>query len=69
MVYGPFDTTVTNLRTGEVLEYSLPPERAVVCAAYQECGNYNTWSYDFTRARLTPTGRFVVCGHHAARMQ
>ena len=35
-------TRVLNLATRQEWVYSLPPEKAVVCAAEQELGNWNT---------------------------
>jgi hypothetical protein len=54
---------VLNLSTGKVQHYSCPPQTAVVCADEQSRGNYNTWDYDLTRARLI-NDRTWVCGDH-----
>lgn len=50
-----------------VLEYSLPPEKAVVCAFEQSRGNHNTWTYNFNQAKKCPNFGTWVCGHFAAR--
>lgn len=55
---------VLNLLTGETRHYSCPPREAVVCAAEQERGNWNTWTYDFSRARANL--RTVSCGEWTA---
>ena len=60
-------TTVTNLSTGETMVYSLSPEKAVVCAFEQETRkNNNTWEYDFTKARISASGKTVSCGDWCA---
>ena len=42
---------VFNLRTGRRVEYRCcTPREAVVCADEQSRGNWNTWTYDFTKA-------------------
>ncbi|WP_018234366.1 hypothetical protein [Thioalkalivibrio thiocyanodenitrificans] len=56
-------TRVINMSTEQELSYSLPPEKAVVCAHEQYSRrNWNTWSYDFSKARASVSGRTVSCG-------
>lgn len=66
--YDTMTTTVYQLGTDLELTYSLPPERAVVCAYYQhQRHDYNTTAYDWTLAKATPSGRTIVCGDFVAR--
>ena len=60
-------TIVHNLATGAEIGYCLPPEKAVVCAFEQETRkNCNTWAYDFSKARVSNSGRTVSCGDWVA---
>lgn len=57
---------VLNLSTQQELTYcGISPEQAVVCADYQSRGNFNTWTYDYSRAQRGPSGRTVSCGDWA----
>ena len=60
-------THVLDLRTGTyTYTYTLPADQAVVCAWYQDQGDYNTWGYDFNKAIFHPSGRSVHCGNFSA---
>ena len=62
-------TEVMDLRTGHKTLYSLPPEKAVVCAFEQvEKHNNNTWDYDYSQAVVSKSGKTVCCGDFAAPM-
>lgn len=65
-VAGYRETEAVNLATGERLWYSLPPEKAVVCAHEYSRGNKNTWAYDFTKAQRSTSGKTWICGDWAA---
>jgi hypothetical protein len=56
--------TVRNLRTGAERVYvGFTPAQAVVAAYYQtETGNDNTYMYDWSKAKVTDSGKTVVCG-------
>jgi hypothetical protein len=56
--------TVRNLRTGAERVYvGFTPAQAVVAAYYQtETGNDNTWMYDWSKAKVTDSGKTVTCG-------
>jgi len=52
---------VRNMITEEVSTYvGISPERAVVCAHEQSKKNYNTWDYDFSKAKRV--GNKAYCG-------
>ena len=68
---------VTNLKTGETLEYSCHPRQAVVAAHHQfpegvkaqttksgalKVADANTWDYDLSEAKVTANGRTTYCG-------
>lgn len=60
-------TKVLNLSTGEELVYSLPPEKAVVSAYCRETlKNRNWWTYDWSLAKVSKSGKTVCCGDFAA---
>jgi hypothetical protein len=59
-------TTVRNLATGEEHTYTLPPEKAVVCAWYQEKNNWNTWDYDYENAPVIEDKETLTCGDWCA---
>lgn len=50
-------TEVMNLATGEQKVYTLPPEKALRAAYFQERGDYNTWEYDKKEAPAIKRGR------------
>lgn len=54
---------VMNLLTGEVQIFSCEPALAVVAADEQSRGNFNTWTYDKSRARVSKTGKTISCGN------
>lgn len=65
-------TVVYELNGHRSLIYTVPPEKAVVDAYYQhELNNYNTWEYDYSKAKHAvyhnPELRVVYCGNFAAR--
>jgi hypothetical protein len=55
-------TKVIDLRTGDRQYYSLPPNRAVVCAYRQSIGDWNTADYDYSIAKVSQSGKTVACG-------
>lgn len=60
-------TKVVNLATLDELTYSLLPERAVVVAyMVQTKRNHNWWTYDWTLAKVSKSGKTVCCGDFAA---
>lgn len=59
-------TRVLNLATRQEWVYSLAPEMAVVCAAEQERGNWNTWEYDLSTLRQEHKLP-VIYGEHTVR--
>lgn len=61
---------VLDLNTGKYLIYSgITPAEAVVAAHEQSKGNFNTWSYDFTQAKVGPSGMTVLCGDFSAMLE
>ena len=49
--------------------YNLPPEEAVVDAYYQYAKHkFNTWEYDYSLARYSPSKKTVYCGDFSARV-
>lgn len=61
-------TRVINLKTGGETYYTITPEKAVVCAYNQSRGNYNSFSYDFSIAKKSASGKTVSCGDFAAML-
>lgn len=58
---------VLNLATGmEIFFHGISPEKAVVCAYEQSLSNWNTWSYDFSKAVISNSGKTVSCGDFCA---
>jgi hypothetical protein len=58
---------VLNLSTGKERHYvGLTPAQAVVTAAEQEAGNYDATKYDYSRAKLSPSGGTVAYGDWTA---
>jgi hypothetical protein len=62
-------TTVFNLSTGDVKQYSLPPREAVIAAWEQEKRNYNTWDYGKSKAPLTIGNKTIAAGDWCARLE
>ena len=64
-------TRVLNLDTGVTLNYSIPPQQAVVAAFEQARGNWNTWAYpaNHSKLRFGPSGKTVSCGPFCAMLQ
>jgi hypothetical protein len=60
--------TTMNLSTGAERVYvGLTPAQAVVAAYYQaEIGNFNTWNYDWSKAKVSDSGKTVACGDWTA---
>ncbi len=54
--------------TGEIQIFHLPPQAAVVAAYEQARGNWTTWSYDYSRAKVECGGQMVCCGAFSARL-
>jgi len=52
-------TKVYNLLTGVELIYSISPQAAVIAAWEQDRGNFNTWTYERSKAPVEH-GRFSV---------
>lgn len=61
-------TTVRNLATGEIRQYSQPPEKAVVLAFYQSKRNMNWWAYPDWSVLFGPSGKTVFRGDWAAHL-
>lgn len=62
-------TKVLNLSTNEELLYSLPPRQAVVAAFEQKIRhNYNIFTYDYSKAKISQSGKTVSCGDFCAIM-
>ena len=61
-------TNVMDLRTGNYTVYSCAPREAVVCAYEQDRRNWNTWTYNFSIARIGPSGLTVSCGDFSAML-
>ena len=59
-------TRTMNLNTGIERFYLLDPKEAVVCAFNQSNHNYNTWDYDFNKAKVSKSGSSVSCGDWVA---
>ena len=59
-------TKVVCLGTGEIQAFSQPPQAAVVAAYEQARGNWNTWLYDYSQAKMGPSGAVVCCGEFCA---
>lgn len=58
---------VLNLSTGKERHYvGLTPAQAVVTAAEQEAGNYDTAKYGYSKAKLSPGGGTVAYGDWTA---
>ena len=63
-------TVVYQLGTRSAYIYTVPPEKAVVCAYYQYVkNNFNTWEYDYSLARYSVSARTVYCGDFAAKAE
>lgn len=61
--------TVVNLSTGAERVYmGLTPAQAVVAAHEQaDRGNFNTWNYDWTKAKVSDSRETVACGDWTAK--
>lgn len=63
--------TVRDLRSDLKITYvGISPKMAVVCA-YEtfDRHNYNDWTYDFSKARVSKSGKTVSCGDFCALME
>lgn len=60
---------VVNLATGQEVEYGGPTPQQAVVNAYEQFtrGNWNTWEYDYSQAKLTPSGLHWNCGDWTCR--
>ena len=57
---------VVNLDNGDKYLYSVLPEKAVVNAWYQSKGDYDWWTYDYSLAQYSESGKTVHCGSFVA---
>lgn len=60
-------TLVANLKTGEIVYYSLPPREAVKAAYLQfDLENFHTWEYDKIEVEYIESDTTVMVGDWCA---
>ncbi len=61
-------TTVMNIRTGHTQVFPLSPAQAVVFAYEQYLGHFDATEYDYTKTRITQSGKYILMDDFCAAL-